>query len=134
MVSIDNWCFANDHVLERIVGAMAHNGDGNTVAGNKWFPLTIGALRIPVGMTQEAINLFDNTQGDDYFFRMDAVCNAASDEDSIPNWHLINSKSKRKFSVGDTISFLASWIPNVTDSSVDVDIAINLRILWKLKI
>ena len=126
--------FENDHTLERVVGSMAHNGSGLQTSNttDAWFPLTIAALRVPVGFTAQSIDLFDPSDGDDFIFRMDAVCNASATA-AQPNWHNVNSKAKRRFNAGDAVQFLMSFIPNFTDTSWNLEVAFNLRFLWKLK-
>ena len=128
--------FSNDHTLEKIIGSMAHNGEGIT-GGNKpsWFPFTLAAAKVPQGMfpPETGIDLFDSTELDDCAFRMDSVCNNASNTDAIPNWHAVNAKSRRKFNVGDKLSWLFSLVRN-TATAFSVELALNVRILWKLKI
>lgn len=126
--------FNNEHVLERVVGAMAHNGSGQPGNFPGWTPVSIGAVKIPEGLQlgTGGINLFDATDADDYLFRMDAVCNVSTG-DAIPNWHEVNSKARRKFEVGDVIQFLASaWFEKALTRASTIEIAVNLRFLWKL--
>lgn len=126
--------FNNEVVLQRIIGTMAHNGQGSTVPNaNQWFPFTVGALMIPRGFSAQAVDLFDNSAVDNQVFRMDAVCNNSSTTDAIPNWHTVDQKSKRKFGVGETLSWLYSLISPVT-VHFDVEFVANLRFLWKLKV
>jgi len=130
----DDGHFQDDHVLERVRGSMAHNGIIGVVPTEEtlWFPFTLAALKIPTGFSPQDLDLFDNTQGDDFVVRMDAVCNIGR-TDAIPNWHALDSKAKRKFSVGDTLSWIFSLV-RPTDSSFTVDIAVNARVLWKLRL
>lgn len=130
--------FMNEHTLERVVGAMAHNGQGGTASSSDtdWFPFAIGAVKVPEGLnlSSDGINLFDANEADDYLFRMDTVCNEASNQDAVPNWHEVNAKTRRKFDVGDSIQFVASAhvIPALT-RPFTVDLSMNLRFLWRLK-
>jgi len=128
--------FDTDHTIERIVGSMSHNGDGVTASTTqtRWFPFTIAARKLPVSSVQDGnIDLYDSKKGDDHFFRMDTVCNAQQSNPSTPNWHEVNSKSKRTFDVGDKMEWLWSIVSPFTDTNWSIDVAINLRILWKLK-
>jgi len=126
--------FKDDHVLERIRGSMAHNGYVQTAplpTDQSWFPFTMAALKIPTGFAAQDIDLFDNSEGDDFAFRMDAVCNVAR-TDAIPNWHPMDSKAKRRFSVGDTLSWIYSLVRPIS-GSFRVEISVNARVLWKLR-
>ena len=126
--------FDADHTLERIRGSMSHNANtGVGSSDNLWFPFSIAGLQIPNGMNVNAIDLFDASKGDNYFLRMDAVCNANNNQDAVPNWHDVDSKGKRRFNVGDKIAWLWSAIVPST-RAVNIDCAFNFRILWKLKI
>jgi hypothetical protein len=119
----------------RVVGAMAHNGGaGAATNDNTWFPFTLSAVKVPAGMTATAINLFSGQAVSDLdqLFRMDTVCDAASNTDAIPNWHMIDRKAKRKFEVGDKISWIVSLIRPLA-SAFHVDFSMNLRFLWQLK-
>lgn len=126
--------FDNDHVLERVVGSMSHNGAGQLANQPGWFPFSIGAVRVPSGFsTPNTMSLFDPQQGEDYFFRHDTVCNAIGTADAIPNWHDVNSKAKRKFEPGDKMAFLWSLMSPITSTRpITVELAFNLRLLWKL--
>jgi len=125
--------FDDTHTLERIRGSMAHNAQGQESSTvTDWFPFTVAAIKVPSGMTIDAINLFDSTEADDFFFRMDAVCNAGTSA-AIPNWHDVDSKSKRRFEVGDAIAWLWSAIAPATDTrAATIEFSMNLRVLWKL--
>lgn len=128
--------FQDDHVLERIVGAMSHNGGGDLASTTRpqWFPFSIGAVKVPAGLSlSSGLNMFDSESADDYLFRMDAVCNQNTSESAVPNWHDVNSKAKRKFSVGDGIQFLASaFFSEAVSRKISIDFSMNLRLLWKL--
>jgi len=127
--------FKDDHVLERVRGSMAHNGYVQTAplpTDVSWFAFSLAALRIPTGFAPQSIDLFDNSEGDDFAVRMDAVCNVAR-TDAIPNWHALDSKAKRKFSVGDTLSWIFSAVRPIS-SSFRIEIAVNARVLWKLRV
>lgn len=125
--------FDSDHVLERIRGAMAHNAIGQESASvTDWLPFSVAAIRVPNGMTAGALNLFDSSEGDDFAFRMDAVCNAGTQQ-ATPNWHEVDSKAKRRFEVGDSLAFLWALVAPGTDTrAFTVEFAMNLRVLWKL--
>lgn len=128
--------FDDQVVLERIRGSMCHNGGGANNLGQTWFPFSLAGIKIPQGFsTPSDVNLFDNREGEDFFLRHDAVCNAGSTA-ATPNWHELDSKAKRRFDVGDGIAFLFSLIrPAIMGSptSFAVDLAFNLRFLWRLK-
>ena len=129
--------FTDDHTLERVVGTMAHNARSgpNLISNTSWFPFTFAAVRVPRGLTiSQAWNLWDNSQGDDFVFRMDAVCNAAQSSDAMPNWHEVNAKARRKFEVGDKMAFAYTLYTDFSDSSFYLDLVVNLRFLWKLKV
>lgn len=125
--------FDDQHILERIRGSMCHNGiiGVQPTEETLWFPFSIAAIRIPNGMAVSELNLFDNSDADDFFFRMDAVCNI-SRSDAIPNWHEVDSKSKRRFEVGDKFAMLYSLL-RPTDSAFTLDVTFNLRFLWRLR-
>jgi len=127
--------FDADHVLERIRGSMAHNAQGQeSTTLTDWFPFTVAAVKIPKGLTFPAtgLNLFENSEIDDFAFRMDAVCNAGTN-DAIPNWHDVDSKAKRKFEVGDALQFLWSAVnPGKDNRDKTIEFSMNLRVLWKL--
>lgn len=127
--------FDADHVLQRVRGSMAHNAQGRESSSvTDWFAFSVAAVRIPKGLTfpETGIDLFDNSEGDDYLFRMDAVCNAGTGQ-AQPNWHDVDSKSKRRFEVGDTIQFLWSLVNPAQDTQAKtVEFCMNLRLLWKL--
>lgn len=131
--------FANDHTLLRIVGSVVHTGSNKTtVSGNEFttFPLSIGAIKVPSEFDNPSdLNLFDTKDADDYLFRLDRVCDTRSSAALFPNWDQVDSKSKRRFDVGDRIGWFVSWLPNLSDSTSPyplVSIIMNLRILWKL--
>ena len=134
--------FKNDHTLERIRGSMSHNGSGYTGSNSpSWFPLTIVAVKIPVGLhidsSENYPNFFDNTSyGNlDMIYRHDVVCDA-SNGGASPNWHDVDHKARRKFEIGDVIKWYYTlrqgFGSQVNDWSLDV--TVNLRFLWKLKI
>jgi len=127
--------FDDDHVLERIRGSMAHNGStrGGVAGANQWFPLSFGGVRVPKGLTENAIDLFDPETADDFLWRYDTVCNAVTNVAAVPNWHAVDSKAKRKFSVGDKVIWLVS-LQRPRTTAFTVDIVMNLRLLWKLKV
>jgi len=130
--------FTSDHTLERVVGAMAHNGEGGqtSTTTTDWFAFVLAAVKIPSGLSMgtEGIDLFDSSEADDFLFRMDAVCNETNAQ-AMPNWHEVNAKARRKFDVGDAIQFLASVHMNTAASrAVKVDLSVNLRFLWRLKV
>ena len=123
--------FENDHVLERIRGAMTHVGRASlNPSGSLWFPFSLAFLRIPAGFTGNAIDLFDNSKGDDFVMRHDTVCRASNSE-AVPNWHNLDSKAKRRFSVGDKILVIGSLI-SPTNTDFTLEICFNVRMLWKL--
>lgn len=126
--------FDDQHVLERIRGAMSHNGDDRvTQASNQWFPFSVAALKIPKGFSSsDPLNLFSSADIEDLAFRMDAVCNANQTTQATPNWHEVDSKAKRKFEIGDKLAWLVSLIRPRTDT-FNVFFTVNLRILWKLR-
>lgn len=125
--------FKDDHVLERIRGGMCHIGRVSlNPSGNTWFPYSLAFLKIPAGFAGQAINLFDNADGDDFLFRHDVVCRAQNAE-AVPNWHNIDSKAKRKFETGDSIAILYSLI-SPTNTDFSLDLVMNFRMLWSLKV
>jgi len=126
--------FKDDHVLERIRGAMAHNGYVQVAplpTSDSWFPFSLGAVRVPVGFAAQPINMFNSAEGDDFCVRMDAVCNVSRD-DAISNWHILDSKAKRRFGVGDKLTWLFSLLRPI-DGAFNIEISVNARALWKLK-
>lgn len=133
-VGDDFRAFDDQHVLERIRGTMCHNAGGQeSTTVTDWFSFSLGGIKVPTGMSADELNLFDNLDADDYFFRMDAVCNAGT-RDAMPNWHEVDSKSKRRFEVGDKIAWLWSLIrPGMDTRSMTIDLAFNFRVLWKLR-
>ena len=134
--------FNNDHTLERIRGSMSHNGVGYTgTTSTSWFPLTIVAVRVPIGLhidsSENYPNLFDNTSyGNlDIIYRHDVVCDASNSEAS-PNWHDVDFKARRKFEVGDVIRWLYTIRQGFSSAVNDwrLEVCVNLRFLWKLKV
>jgi len=86
-----------------------------------------------VGFSAGQLNLFNSEDGDDFVVRMDVVCDVSPTGQAAPNWHPLDSKSKRRFSVGDKLQWLFSLIRPVT-TEFTVDLAVNARVLWKLKL
>lgn len=132
--SVGGDTFEDEHILERIRGAMCHNGDQGSGFNNTWFPFSLAMVKVPAGLTiqnSDAWSLFDNSKADDYIFRVDHVCDASLNN-AAPNWHLVDSKAKRKFAVGDRIVCLWSVIAPTTTEFV-IDVAVNMRVLWKLR-
>jgi len=132
--------FTNDHTLERIRGSMCHNGGQYTATTSvSWFPMSIVAVKVPRGLSiddeEDYPNLFDNGKigNMDIIYRHDVVCDASSNNAS-PNWHDVDSKAKRKFEVGDIVKFLYTlrqpFASTVNDWQIEV--AVNLRFLWRL--
>jgi len=125
--------FDAPHVLERIRGSVCHDG-ATPAPGNEanWFPFTLAAMRIPTGViidTDNIPSILNNTEGDDYFFYGSHICGARVSSNVDP----IDSKAKRKFDVGDKIAWLANIVnPFVSGFNANVDLSINVRILWKL--
>ena len=123
--------FDNDHVIERVRGAMAHVGRATlNPSGSLWFPFSLAFLRIPAGFTGQPINLFNSADGEDFVLRHDVVCRASNAE-AVPNWHNLDSKAKRKFETGDEIMVLGSLI-SPTNTDFTLEICLNFRMLWKL--
>jgi len=125
--------FDADHTLERIRGSMAHNALGQESSSVvDWFPFTVAAIRVPNGLSIDPYDILDNSKGDDFAFRMDAVCNGGTTA-AVPNWHDVDSKAKRKFEVGDKLAWLWGLIaPGMDTREVNIEFAMNLRLLWKL--
>jgi len=125
--------FDAPHVLERIRGHICHDG-ATPAPGNEasWFPFSIAAMRIPAGViidTDDIPSIMNNTEGDDYFFYGSHVCGARVSN----NIDQIDSKAKRRFDVGDKIAWLGNIInPFVSGFNADVDLSLNVRLLWKL--
>lgn len=132
--------FNNDHTLQRIRGAMSHNALSAPAPTGKttWFPFSVAAIKVPEGLTISAdgLDLFDTEQANDFIYRMDAVCNAGTTSTvATPNWHEIDSKRKSSFKVGDALAWLWSFVsPFTISSTFQIDVALNSRLLWKLKI
>jgi len=125
--------FDASHVLERIRGHICH--DGATPAPGtegSWFPFTLAAMKIPAGVgiaTDDIPSILNNTEGDDYFYYGSHVCGARVSSNIDP----VDSKAKRRFDVGDKIAWLANIVNPFTGSiNANVDVTINLRLLWKL--
>ena len=138
--SLNHERFVNDHTLERIRGSMSHNGSGfPSTTSISWFPLTIVAVKVPVGLnidsSEEYPNFFDNSSvgNHDIIYRHDVVCDAGGA--ATPNWHDVDHKAKRKFEPGDLIDFLFTLRQPFQSTTQDwnFEIAVNLRFLWKLR-
>ena len=129
--------FDSEHTLERVVGGMSHNASGFDVNTIPWICVSLAMIKVPKGLELDTagINLFDNSEADDFIYRMDAVCNPTNVAQSIPNWHMVNQKTRRKFEVGDTIWVLWSVYnqPEALTRNLVLDFTFNLRFLWRLK-
>jgi len=132
--------FNNDHTLQRVRGSMSHNATSRPAPTGKttWFPFSVAAIKIPEGLTipAEGLDLFNTEEANDFIFRMDAVCNAGTTADiATPNWHEVDSKRKSSFKIGDAIAWLWSFVaPFDLSSTFQIDVAMNTRLLWRLKI
>jgi len=126
--------FTSDIVLERIRGAISHNGaSGRTPSPpDGWFPFSIALVKVPNGFEVPSdFNLFDSDEGDDFPFRQDVVCNVNATV--YPNYHEVDGKAKRKFEVGDVFAWLWSAVKPVT-TAFTISVAFNGRLLWRLKV
>lgn len=129
--------FTNDHTLERIRGEVYHEGRDVSVTQDTVFPLVIAAVRIPAGFSidrDEIPNLFDNTNiGNlDIIWQNNTICDAASTVQ--PSRGVVDQKSRRKFEVGDQIKWYFAFRGSFTDSNWYLEMVVNLRFLWKLKV
>jgi len=129
--------FSNDHVLERVVGSLSHNAKGVAVNNGGWEPLTLAFIRVPEGLTLDSsdlLNLFDNADVDDFVFRIDSVCNpTGSLANAMPNWHQVNQKTRKSFHIGDKIVPYWCVFSGDFNDAHTIDVAWNLRFLWRLK-
>jgi len=128
--------FDDTHVLERIRGAVAHDANGIASTNtNEWFAMILAAAKIPKGLDvpSDGLDLFASEEIEDVAFRLDTVCNAGNAQNAVPTWHPLDSKAKRRLEVGDRLAWLWSLI-RPTASTFNVDICMNMRLLWKLKI
>lgn len=130
--------FTNEHTLERIRGYMSHEPTLSTGSSDNWFPLNIGATKVPAELANmlrtssdiDCPNLFDSSDGEDFFFMMNHLCNVSG----TPETELRNadSKAKRRFNVGDAIAWFASLVSPVSSATLKIDFTLNLRLLWRL--
>jgi len=125
--------FDAPHVLERMRGHICHDGatPAQGTEGN-WFPFTIAAMKIPNGVIiddSDIPSVVNNTDGDDYFYYGSHICGARVSSNVDP----VDSKAKRRFDVGDKIAWIANIInPFTGNINANVDVTVNLRLLWKL--
>jgi len=128
--------FDDTHILERIRGAAAHDASGIAQGNvNAWFPLILAAAKIPKGLDvpSDGLDLFASEEIEDVAFRLDTVCNAGNSTRAIPTWGDLDSKAKRRLEVGDRLAWLWTLL-RPTAATFNVDVSMNMRILWKLKI
>ena len=128
--------FDFDVSLERIRGTCIHIASGATGIGNRILPVNIAAMVVPMAFkgSDDVSDLYTAKQGDDYPLFMSHFCDASS-ANAVEIKEEVDSKAKRKLPVGDILRFLASVnVPTAFGSGVDIDISLNLRLLWKLKV
>lgn len=130
--------FQNDHTLERIRGQVIHRATGYTGNKAQSFPFIMAAIRVPKGLTistdeTDVPNLFDSTNiGNlELVWVHHGICDSAGG--AQPTIHMVDSKAKRKFEIGDRVKWFYSLVAPFTDPTWNIHVAVNLRFLWKLK-
>jgi len=132
--------FDDEVVLERQRGSCYHWLNGGTGLDKAWYPFAMGLVRVPQGFeladvtsTTEGVDLWNMSDGTDYFWRHDAACNPNINTSSPSVGTIVDGKAKRKFAVGDVIALVASIINPTSASDVDLDFVFNVRFLWRLR-
>lgn len=130
--------FDAPHLLQRIRGSCYHDITG-TSGTPEAYAFNMAALRIPsefaslmeAETSQDSIvDITNNLDGDDYCLYHSSFC---GDDVSDVNAHVIDSKSKRKFDVGDVLGLILNVYNHATSGTVRLDFGINFRVLWELK-
>jgi len=127
--------FDDTHVMERIRGAVAHDGSGAaSTNASDWFPMILAGVKIPKGLDipSDGLDLFASEEIEDVAFRLDTVCEAGNTP-AVPTWTPLDSKAKRRFEVGDRLAWIWSLI-RPKAATFNIDVCMNMRILWKLKL
>ena len=126
-------------IIERCLGSLVHDAGASSSSRKKIIPLVIAGCVYPQFVNEKLTgddlpNPFFNEDQDDYFMFYSHHCQIASG-DLIPSEHIIDSKAKRKVEVGDVIRWLgAVFAPTGFPANIGLEITLNVRLLWKLKV
>jgi len=128
-------------VLERTRGQLFHGAKGadSTVYGNGIFPVAVAAFVVPVEIGRaltdaDMPNLFATEQGDNYPIFFSHLCDAGTDEESVPPFHEVDVKAKRTIDVGGSLVIsTTAKVPSAFGGNVDLTFGGNLSFLWRRK-
>lgn len=127
--------FDHQVTMERIRGVCAHEASSNE---NAFLPFSMAIFAVPAEVgkdlaSEDMPNLFENGDGDDYPFMHNSLCDLSSSS-FVPNIHTVDVKAKRRYDVGTRL-IMSTSMNNYSDNipnAPDLQIAWNLRVLWKL--
>jgi len=127
-------------VMERMRGQIFHamdNGGNQSNFPSDPVPFSVAMFIVPSELARaiddaDMPNLFANADGDNYPLYFSHMCDARGS--SIPPLDLVDVKSKRVVDVGSQLVIGATAkIPSAFGTSVDLQFALNLSILWRRK-
>ena len=130
--------FDNEVIMERVRGHCGHRGEstGATQPSKPSLicPVIVG-VKLPAHLNK-SLSLEDlgdpyyNLDGEDFPIYMSHVCDV--DHDPQPEIDPVDIKAKRKFDVGDVLRLYGRYF-NGTGQTTSLELALNLRFLWKLR-
>ena len=126
--------FDSQHVLERVRGDFLHVAEGANAGAILHVCMAAFVVPRQVGKNladADMPNLFASGDGEDYPIFINCVCGDGPTEPST-NIHMLDGKSKRRLDPGSNLVFSASFQRVDGNVSVTLNLALNLRILWKL--
>jgi len=134
--------FDDDHVLERIRGRCAHALDfGSVTNEDRYWPVVMAGLKVPAEFVDglsigrsTTLDVWNTEKGEDYFFWCSGLCNPqdTTNGDNLAN-EMIDNKAKRRFNSGDAIAWLLGVANPTNITTIDINVAMNFRLLWKLR-